>query len=235
MSEATIPLQFKPVDDKTADAVRAFMRDHHAAAPEAAAAAPQPAAPGAAATQVTEHALPSNSEFDQPNQAAQMSSGYVDTRLMTVTDAEKRIYVKCLVNDAPFTLELELFGGALKVEMRTRTLEQQQRINDLLSMEFSQKKEINADDIAMAAKRTEHYLLAVMVQRLNGVSFAAPDILNGTLDTVQVAMRNFFKTKLETMHVPKMTALVNAIRIFESKSARLASEAKNESFWQPLS
>lgn len=221
------PPVFKPADPVTAAAVKAFTSSKTEA--------PQPA------TEVPEEQRPisfgAETEFDNPNQATLMSSGFVDTRLMEVTLDEKITYLKCMANEVPFELEINLFNGVFKVTLRTRTMLQQQRINDLISLEFEQqhKGAITGGEVALCAKRTNQYLLIVMVRSINGKSFGGPDLTAGTLEEAQAAALEFINAKLETMHVTRDTALTNAIRIFESKSAMCATKAADGSFWPPLS
>lgn len=224
------PLVFKPTDAATAEAVRKFT----SVSPPPV----EPVAPAAPPAEEQQLSFGAATEFDEPNQAMLMSSGMVDMRLAgAISDEEKFEYLKQMLNDQPFQLEVKLFGGKFSVTVKTRTLAEQQRINDLIYAEFDEGRNdrISAHEVALCSKRTNQYLIILMVRQICGVSLDAPDLLKGSVAEAKVAAAEFAAAKLEPMNVTKMTAITNVIRIFESKSARLATEAANESFWQPRS
>lgn len=179
-------------------------------------------------------------EFDTalPSQEM-MSNGFVDAELMQVTDDEKAAYLKAMLPDELFRLTLKFFNGSVDVAVRARYVNEQVRIKDLLDLEIKQGT-INQNDPAffsVYATRMQFFNIAVMVERINGKLFselrlAAPGV---TLETDLAVIQAFVRDKVEPLPVPQHTLLHNALRVFESKCAKLATEAANESFWKPRS
>lgn len=218
---ASLPLQFNPVDPEAKAAVDLFLK---------------PANPVMPTTPVEEPLEPSR-EFDMPTAGTIMSSGLVDERLMQVTDADKHIYLKSLLTETPLELDIPLFNGQLVLTIRSRTLWDQQMITDILHADFYAGKEltISPNEVDRCAHVNQQYLAAIMVRKINGITFSDVDLGQHPLAECRKLMEAFILSKLVGMQAVKWTAIANAIRIFESKSARMATEANNDSFWPPRS
>lgn len=163
-----------------------------------------------------------------------LRSVQVDIRNVDVTDVEKRLYMKALVMDEPVTLTIELLGGAMKFEFRSRLMHEHIRILDVMDLD-AKTGIIPSDNPAMFQTRLQQYLCCVMLRRLNGELFSDLELRAGaSLEEDAKKLRDAYDRKMQ-MGQPRWTAMLNALRMFEAKCARLASECANESFWAPQS
>jgi hypothetical protein len=186
--------------------------------------------------------VPPNTDFDIPNpNDAMLTEALVSTEKITVTDIEKSLFVKALLNDEPVRFQVELLGGKLKVEMRSRTLHEQRRIFDVLNKDQSdgtippvQIDGKAAPDLAYQITRLNQYCMAFMIERVNGELFSDLKLTKDcSVDDAQTKLHALVNEKIEGINGIRWSALLNAMRIFETKCAKMSTEANSEDFWKP--
>jgi len=201
------------------------------------------AAGGVAAEVKPKTEIPPNTDFDIPNpNDTMLTEALIDTRQVDVTDVEKQLFVKALLNDTPIRLTIALLGGQFKVDIRSRSLHEQQRIFDVLNKDQSDGyipnlqengKEIN--DLALQVNMMNKYCMVLMIERVNGVLFSDLALdSKSTLAADREAMHKAIEDgPVRSVQGIRWTNLLNAMRIFETKCAKLSTEANNEDFWKP--
>ncbi len=228
------PLKFDPQDETTSNLVKEFMAEKAADLGEI-----QPNPEPGAAPQDPQISAPRvditpNQEFeggDPSNQFISESMAPIDK--VEITDAEKETFLKAVLADEPVRLTIELYGGRFKLELRSRSSFEQKRIFDILSLDRKENIYDEAD-LAMMITRMHYYLGAIMVERINGELFSEAKLAQGKeLAADATYMRDQVNRLFEKMGTVRWTSILNALRIFEHKCARLNSEAANEGFWHP--
>jgi hypothetical protein len=174
-----------------------------------------------------------NTDFAIPNpQDVILTEALVSTDKVEVTDEEKSMFVKSLLNDTPILLTVSLMGGQMNVTLRSRTVHEQRRIFDVIEMD-KLKGTISKDDLAYTVTRLQQYCMVLIVRRVNGNVFSEAEIPDGA--TVEEARQILHKAvdSIQAKNSLRWTTLLNAMRIFEAKCAKLNTEAANSDFWTP--
>lgn len=162
-----------------------------------------------------------------------LTEALVDLKDVPVTLEEQTLFLKAVLNDAPVRLTESLFNGALKVDMRSRYAHEQQRIFDALRQDITDKI-IEPTDTNLYVTRMQSYCAVLVVERINGQLFSNLVLdKTGTPAEDIKKLREAVDEKIKHLSSVRWTALLNAIRIFETKCAKLSSEAANETFWKP--
>lgn len=231
------PLKFNPQDAETAKLVREFLNEKaEAAVPEG------PGAPGGAPSAPLEDVSPKqvninpNPEFDHGDPSSQfISDAMAPVDKVVITDMEKQLFLKAVLNDAPVKLPVTLYQGKLTLDIRSRSSFEQKRVFDVLKLDGKQELYDTAD-LAMTVTRMHYYLGCLMIERINGELFSELTLLPGkTVEEDAKTLREAAAKLFENMTAIRWTSVLNALRIFEHKCARLNSEAANEGFWNPQS
>lgn len=174
-----------------------------------------------------------NRDLDTPNpNDTMLTEALIDTSKVDVNETERALFVKSLLNDQPFTLTIELYNGQLQVEIRSRTVHEQRRIFDVLNLDRKDKV-YDPEDMAYTITRLQQSCLVLMVRRINGQLFseaAIPD--TASVEEARKVLHPALE-KLSSMNQIRWTGLLNAMRVFESKCAKLCTEAANPDFWKP--
>ena len=188
----------------------------------------------AAGTQKPKIEIQPNADFDGPSpNDTMLTEALVDTQKIDVTDEEKALFVKAILNDQPIKLTVVLMDGNFKVQLRSRTFHEQRRILDVLTADITDGT-IPKDDLAYYVTRMHQYAMAIMIERVNGEVFSEISIPSeSTVASAQKILHDAIAPKIEKLNSIKWTALQNALRIFEAKCAKLGTEAANQDFWKP--
>ena len=186
-----------------------------------------------------------NGDFVAPNPYdSVLTEALVETKAVDVTEEEKMLFVKALLNDVPITLSIKLFSDQFVVQLRSRSFHEQRRIFDVLyrderdgqfTLPASELEPSKPSlDVAAYVTRQQQYCIALMVQRINGAVFSDLQIpVNDKLEDTQAALHKMVAEKVEPITGIRWTAIMNALRIFEVKCAKLGTEAANQDFWKP--
>lgn len=229
------PLKFNPQDPETANLVREFLAQKTG---EVTGDTPItqtgeggdveiPVAP----PQVN---LPPNQEFDggDPNQPF-ISEALAPVDKVSISDHEKELFLKAVLNDEPVRFPVSLYHGKMIIDVRSRSAHEQKRVFDVLKKD-QEDNIYDPADVAMMITRMHYYLGALMVERINGVTFSelqlkAGDKLDTDVKKLRVAADKLFGGITNI----RWTSILNALRVFEHKCAKMNSEAANEVFWNP--
>jgi len=177
--------------------------------------------------------IPPNPEFSQDPSGQTITEALVPVDNILILDVEKEMFLKAVLNDRPVQLSINLYKGQFKVDLRSRSTFEQKRIFDVLA--YDQKENFtDKSDLALLVTRLQFYLASIMVERINGQLFSELTLVPGkTVEEDAKTLRAFVAEKLEKMTQLRWNSVLNALRIFENKCARLNSEAANENFWNP--
>lgn len=160
-----------------------------------------------------------------------MDEALVDEKLIEVLPIEIDLFRKALISDTPYKITVTLFGGAFVLEIRSRSHYEHRRVLDTANLD---RKEglFDNDDYAMVVTRIQQYSAAIQIERINGELFSEIHLKSGSsLKDDAKVLRDFVAEKLENSN--RWTALVNALRVFETKCAKLHTMAANPDFWKP--
>ncbi len=222
-----LPLKIPQDDAELQQHVAAFIAT--AGTPDAPAVAPSPAPDAPPRVTIP----PDTAHLADPAPDQFLTEALVDEKKIEITAEEKDLFVKAMLTDAPFKLTVKLFGGKLVAEMRSRSHYEQKRIFDLVNLDLREGK-IKETDLAMMVSRSQEYCAGLMIERWNGKLFSEIVLKPGTsLEEDAKVMRQFYHDKVEAPGMLQWNAMLNAMRIFETKCAELSTMAANADFWTP--
>ena len=178
--------------------------------------------------------VPKDQTFDE-NPASMdsvMREVMVDTDTVEITESDKRSYIKAVLNDVPVKLNIELCGGAMKATFRSRTSWEQNCM--YAAVQKDQDEEV-VKDLASVILQLQKYGCALMLQDLNEKTFSRESIEESVsiADAVE-KLRKLRVEKIEPLSMPKWGILLNGLRLFEGKLAKMGTECLNGNFWEPV-
>ena len=154
---------------------------------------------------------------------------------IAITDEEKRIYLKSLLTDELTRFTVSLYDGQLKYELRTRSMFEQRRVLDIVNWRAGLDADLKGN-IAKQFDLIQQYFSLLMVERINGTVFSELSLSPGpTMDEHYKILSEAADKVFAKKNTLWWTPMLNAMKIFESKCARLAENAVNEDFWKPRS
>ena len=152
-----------------------------------------------------------------------------------VTDTEKVLYLKAVLNDERVILPITLPIGnkEFTVEIQSRSVFEQNALFQHLE-QASGTGEFK--DPAAIISRAQQMATALMVHTVNGKEFKSVD-LAGVTSTTEAGQRIYAHVVavVEPMSAVYHNAIMTALRIFEVKMKLCGDNVNNESFWIPAS
>lgn len=170
-----------------------------------------------------------NQIFDAKSSMDMFNEALVDVTDIEVSESERENFLKSVLFDTPITFEISLMGGNLKVLIRSRSVDENQRVLNLLEKKLADgSTDLNTPDKYFLALQRLHASLAI--QKINGERFSKwEDDSWNEEDLDKFVIENFQKSKSAS----RWMILINSLRVFEAKHAKLAEECVNEDFWKP--
>ena len=167
-----------------------------------------------------------------------LNDAILSDKKIEVTELEKSIYLRALLNEDDVVFNIQLCGGKFNVSLKSRNTFEQQVV--YLAANKDLEEEIIPNDSVNYLLQTQKYAAAMMLVGVNGTPSAfVADVNKATGDTEYLRVQNAIeilrerRKVIDKMPIPKWSLILNALRIFEGKLAILATEVVNENFWNP--
>lgn len=152
-----------------------------------------------------------------------------------VTDEEKRIYLKSLLTDTLTRFPIKMYGGEITYSLRSRSVFEQRRTLDILDWQM-RNDELLKNNVAKQFDLIQQYFALIMVERINDKLFSELKLEEGySIEEDYAKLEKTAKIAFSKMNNVIWTAMLNSMRMFEAKCAKLAENAVNEDFWKPRS
>ena len=148
-----------------------------------------------------------------------------------VSDTEKVLYLKSLLNDDPVVFEVSIEHLGFQVEMASRTNFEQEAIFQVIKDAIEKKEVIEAGAYITLM---QHLCGATMIRKINGKEFGkpiTPEENESYLDFGK-RLRTRAEVLLNNFNLVKWNTLLMALRIFEAKLKLCADNANNATFWK---
>lgn len=161
-----------------------------------------------------------------------LSDDDVKKRDVVITPSDKAAFIDAIVSNDRFKKEYSLFGGNLKVTLRSLTSDE---VNALATWTARQGTK---DSAGLMSGRYRKYLLAAYIERLDGVEMAPLEeplyeTVGSDGKTVNppawVDRCKFF----DGMGYGKFQALMSLVGEFDSLYSTLCEKAEDANFWIP--
>ena len=151
-----------------------------------------------------------------------------------ITASDKELYLKAILNDESVVLEIPFCDGGIKYKIRSKTAWEQ-----TLAYEATVTSKIEEEpeelDYYQSMLKLQKMGAALQILSINSKPFSNLKFKEPGDDwSDQIfKLREACSNTIESMDSVKLTLTLNALRIFEYKIAKMASECNTGDFWQP--
>ena len=153
---------------------------------------------------------------------------------IVITDTDKELYLKGLLNDDSVILDIPFCNGKLVYRVRSKTGWEQ-----TLAYEATVTSKAEDDpeelDYYQSMLKLQKIGATLQILAINGKPFSNLKFESAGDDWTEQIMkvREACDNTIEVMDSVKMTLTLNALRIFEYKVARMAASCNTGDFWVP--
>lgn len=213
--------------DISPDAVKNFLETEASdTAPDADAETIKPVTPVNKDMNTVSYSFQSDTTFAETPVADQMQQITVKVNEydIPVTEADQRMYLKAVLNDAPVALTIPVLKGTLNVTCRALSVAESETIITTALKYFKDNPELNS---MLMTDYIRQLRTIFQVVSINGKP-AFPH-----LDLNQDTFASEVWTTFRDMSTARYNAISAALNVFEHKLSRLNSAALNEDFWLP--
>lgn len=171
---------------------------------------------------------------DEPKHDAPMQF-MVGDELVKITDEDKDLYLKAVLNDVPLKLTIDLVGGQAHVECRALTPYERNLVPYAVKEYFVSR---GGDQVGAAfmLDYARQFMMAMQVVSINGKQEPKIEFVSGGGSTQEEHIKDLAtrgKEKCDNYNMAKYNLLIKALNIFENKLARLNTAALKQDFWGP--
>jgi len=167
-------------------------------------------------------------EVPTVHQSIEMETSLPSLGSIVLTDYEKDLYIKTLLNDVPFTLDIEPFKG-VTVSVNSRTLRTENLVFHVLSAERESGKIIGPETYFT---RLQQLLAAVQITQIGDKNVSIdPSVLCMPRDAAHPLLEEHIDKHYMDITPQKWNAINFAIRIFETKLKLCNDNLRDENFW----
>ena len=173
--------------------------------------------------------IPVQDDFDTKPYSDMFSALVSDIGKVEVSQLEKDLFMKSILNDSPYTTVSEVLCNKLYVTVSSRTMYTDKLIFDSLNKDEADKKVIGLDGLI---QRLQMYVAAIQVK---GYGKKNTDLTVNSNDTFEVnynKLQEHLAKFYNDTPVHIWAALVLAVRIHEYKSKICMDNLHNENFWE---
>lgn len=152
--------------------------------------------------------------------------------VIEVTEQDKQDYLRAVLNDEPVIFTIDMCGGKVKVKLRARTAWEQSLVYEAV---FQDQEMKIVNEFRQGVIQLQKYSAVLMVQEINGRLFSTEkfDKKNDDWQKDVDKLRELVTERIDSMDGAKLTLVLNALRIFEFKLARIGTQCLSGNFWNP--
>ena len=154
---------------------------------------------------------------------------------VTVTDIEKSLYLKAVLNDVPviFPITLDMASADTNVVVTVRTLNNYEMDLVFWALEKDRAEGLLTNPSSLAT-RLQYYAGGLQVTSINNKQLSYlqfPD--PGVMEEDGAKLRTFVGKFINRINWPRWQVMLVALRIFEAKTKVCNDAALNGNFWKP--
>lgn len=154
--------------------------------------------------------------------------------IIEVTEKDKEDYLRAVLNDEPVIFDINLCGDKVKVKIRARTAWEQSLVYEAV---FQDQEMKIVNEYSQGIIQLQKYSAALMIQEINGRLFSSEKFEKKDAENWQDdidKLKELVTEKIDSMDGAKLTLILNALRIFEFKLARIGTQCLTGNFWNPV-
>lgn len=146
-----------------------------------------------------------------------------------ITDEDKEKFFKSIMSDKPYEETVPLFNGELEITFKAMTVQEN---SDIVNQIVADRKNGIAADNDAYLITIIAYRMAVSLVSINGEQFSEvkkEDFKPRSDKDTYILSRT---EPLSSWTTPKLSAYIDAFKLFESKLIKLSTEIQNKNFWK---
>jgi hypothetical protein len=148
---------------------------------------------------------------------------------VAVSDYEKDMFIKAVLNDTQFYTVSKILGGRLSMEVKSRTMYTDKLVFDSLNFDEQNKKIVGIDSMLY---RLQMYVAACQLKSYGNKNVELHLDYTKTFDENYVILNQHVDKVLSQIPAHVWSAIVMGIRIHEYKSKLCMDNLNNENFWE---
>ena len=154
--------------------------------------------------------------------------------VVEVTDEDKSLYLKAILNDVPLKLKIE-FANGISVTCRAITPYERSLVPYAVAKHFELLGDSRIGS-AFLEDYARQYLMAMQVVAIGTKQeeYLSFNSAEGTQKDHILELAKKGKVKSDNYSIAKFNLLIKALNIFENKLARLNTAALKQDFWGPV-
>lgn len=148
---------------------------------------------------------------------------------VVVSDYEKDMFIKAVLNDTQFYTVSKILGGRLSMEVKSRTMYTDKLVFDSLNFDEQNKKIVGIDSMLY---RLQMYVAACQLKSYGNKNVELHLDYTKTFDENYIILNQHVDKVLSQIPTHVWSAIVMGIRIHEYKSKLCMDNLNNENFWE---
>lgn len=152
-----------------------------------------------------------------------------DIGLVEVSDFEKDIFIKSILNDSPFVTTSLILNGKLSVAVKSRTMYTDKLIFQALGRDETLGNVIGIESMMF---KLQMYVAATQVVSYGNKSVNLDIDPSKTFDENYAILNNHIESTLGAISTHVWAGIVMGVRIHEYKSKICMDNLNNENFWE---
>jgi hypothetical protein len=148
---------------------------------------------------------------------------------VVVSDYEKDMFIKAVLNDTQFYTVSKILGGRLSMEVKSRTMYTDKLVFDSLNFDEQNKKIVGIDSMLY---RLQMYVAACQLKSYGNKNVELHLDYTKTFDENYIILNQHVDKVLSQIPAHVWSAIVMGIRIHEYKSKLCMDNLNNENFWE---
>jgi len=171
--------------------------------------------------------IPVSNEFETRPYDDMFTAMVADLGLIEVSDYEKDMFIKSVLNDAPFYTISKILGNKVLIKVKSRNI-----YNDNLIFKCLTKDELDKYFVGVEGmlQRMQAYIAAAQIVEINGRDYNLEISNSLTFEENYKVLQEHLK-KYDSMQTQIWAAIVMAVRIHEYKTKICMDNLNNENFW----
>ena len=172
--------------------------------------------------------IPVRDDFKKLPQQDMFSLLLADIGEVTVSDYEKDMFIKAVLNDTQFYTTSKILGGRLNIEVKSRTMYTDKLVFDALNYDEKTEKIAGVDSMLY---RLQMYVAACQLKSYGKKNVELHLDPSKSFDENYVKLNDHMDTVLSQIPSHVWAAIVMGVRIHEYKSKICMDNLNNENFW----
>jgi len=172
--------------------------------------------------------IPVSNEFDSRPYDDLFTAMVADLGKIEVSDYEKDMFIKSILNDSPFYTISKILGGKVLIKVKSRNIYNDNLIFKSLTKDEAEKYFVGVEGMM---QRMQAYIAAAQVVEIIGKDYnleiSNENTFEENYENLQVHLR-----KYDSMQTQMWAAIVLAVRIHEYKTKICMDNLNNENFWE---